>query len=553
MTDKPAAPPGAGKRKPRKEMNPAAGMPTLRNRRTDEMRTDSARLQGNLADVQQASTSDQAALLQQANEQLVLAALHAETIAEEAVSHLDELARSSQHDVLTDTPNRALMLDRLENAVALARRHRTRVAVLFLDLDEFKQINDTLGHAVGDAVVQLVARRLESVVRQSDTVSRHGGDEFLVLMAEISQPSDAALIAEKILSALAAPSRIANHLICLSASLGIALFPEDGDDAAALITRADAAMYSCKKQGGGNFQFYSEAPFRALALPRPQGQVRDALSTAGQNSARRTLRDANEQLLLATLSAQEREEQTAQKHERQVQCMAIVADELRNPSMPIRKAAELLKHVRGKGVLDEVRDLIVRQVTHMSRLAEELLDSARVSPGKLRMTMSTVDIVCVLNTAAAACHPAMAAKHQRLTTRLPSSPLNISGDPVRLAQIFCNLLDNASKYTQDGGEIILAGNASRDAVVITVSDNGIGISQARLTSIFDLFGQEEHPSPNGRSGPGIGLAVVRDLVEAHGGAIVARSPGENRGSKFIVTLPIRYGGKRLAKSQSRAA
>lgn len=162
-----------------------------------------------------AGAGGHATVLQEANEQLVLAALHAETIAEEAVSHLDKLARSSQHDALTDTPNRALMLDRLENAIALARRHRTRIAVLFLDLDEFKQINDTLGHAAGDAVVQLVARRLESVVRHSDTVSRHGGDEFLVLMAEISQPSDAALISEKILAALAAPSRIDNHLICV--------------------------------------------------------------------------------------------------------------------------------------------------------------------------------------------------------------------------------------------------------------------------------------------------------------------------------------------------
>jgi len=465
----------------------------------------------------------------------VLAALHAETIAEEAVSHLDKLTRSSQHDALTDTPNRALMLDRLENAIALARRHRTRIAVLFLDLDEFKQINDTLGHAVGDAVVQLVARRLESVVRHSDTVSRHGGDEFLVLMTEISQPSDAALIAEKILAALAAPTQIDNHLISLSASLGIALFPEDGDDAATLITRADAAMYSCKNRGGSNFQFYSEATFRALTLPRPPVQARDEPSTAGEHSATRTLRNANEQLVLAALTAQEREEQIARRHEQQVKFMAIVADELRNPLMPIRTAAGLLKRVRSKGLMEKVQDLIESQVTHMSRLVEELLESARVSTGKLRMTTSTVDVVDVLGSAVAACRPAMAAKHQRLTIRIPSSPLNIPGDPVRLAQIFCNLLDNASKYTQDGGEITLEGEASSDAVVITVSDNGIGISPARLASIFDLFAQEKPPTIRA-GGLGIGLAVVRALVEAHGGAIVAHSLGENRGSKFIVSL-----------------
>jgi len=470
---------------------------------------------------------------------LVLAALHAETIAEQAVSHLNQLVRSSQHDALTDTPNRALMLDRLENAIAFARRHRTRIAVLFLDLDQFKQINDTYGHAVGDAVVQLVARRLESVVRHSDTVSRHSGDEFLVLMAEITQPSDAALIAEKILSALAAPSRVDDHLISLSASIGIALFPEHGDDAATLITRADAAMYSCKQHGGDNFQFYSEAIFRARSLPRPRGEARDELSTTEQHSAMKTLRDANEQLVLAALTAQELQEQTAQKHARQVKFMAMVAHELRNPLTPIRTAAGLLKGVHTEDLMADLQALLESQVAHMSRLVEDLLDSARVATGTFRVEMSTVDLVDVLRRSVQACRPAIAARHQRLTMRLPPSPLNIDGDSLRLAQIFCNLLDNASKYTPDGGEIALASELSNDAVVITVSDNGIGISPPGLASIFDLFMQGERPPTISRGGLGIGLAVVRDLVEAHGGAIVARSPGENLGSEFIVTLPIR--------------
>jgi diguanylate cyclase len=110
---------------------------------------------------------------------------------------------------------------------------------------------------------------------------------------------------------------------------------------------------------------------------------------------------------------------------------------------------------------------------------------------------------------------------------------------VRLGQIFCNLLDNASKYTPEGGEIALVGKASSNAVVITVSDNGIGIAQGRLARIFDLFGQDERPLATRGGGLGIGLAVVRDLVEAHGGAIVAHSTGKNLGSEFIVTLPIK--------------
>lgn len=128
---------------------------------------------------------------------------------------------------------------------------------LFVDLDKLKQVNDKLGHASGDAVVQMAARRIASVVRDSDTVSRHGGDEFLVLLTEISQPSDATLIATKMLAALAAPNCLAGQELRLSASIGITVYPEDGEEAATLISRADAAMYCCKRGGGGGFALYA--------------------------------------------------------------------------------------------------------------------------------------------------------------------------------------------------------------------------------------------------------------------------------------------------------
>src|ERR1700692_877965 len=183
----------------------AAHALALLNEQADEVRADIARSRRELAKVQSEFGGSRAAQLVEANEQLVLAALQAESVAEAATDHLDELARASQRDPLTDTPNRALMLDRLENAIALARRHVTRLAVLFLDLDQFKHINDTFGHAVGDEVLQLVARRLESVVRASDTVSRHGGDEFLVLVGEVSRVGDAAVIAGEILAVFNVP------------------------------------------------------------------------------------------------------------------------------------------------------------------------------------------------------------------------------------------------------------------------------------------------------------------------------------------------------------
>lgn len=222
----------------------------------DRLRAEVAELRRALAQAKQEFSDTRAGQLLQANEQLVIAALRAETFAETAVNSLDELSRSSQLDVLTGTPNRALMMDRLHKALALARRNKARVAVLFLDLDAFKQINDELGHAAGDEVLNVVARRLESVVRDADTVSRQGGDEFLVLLSEISHAADAELIAGKILCALAQPMQVRGKVLRIAASVGIAVYPEHGEAATTLIERADAAMYRAKRRGRGCFEFH---------------------------------------------------------------------------------------------------------------------------------------------------------------------------------------------------------------------------------------------------------------------------------------------------------
>ncbi len=227
------------------------------NKQADRVRTELGHLREDLAQARRDFSDAGGSQLREANGHLVIAALQAEATAETATRDLGDLARSSQRDALTDTPNRALMLDRMERAIAMARRRQSCIAVVFLDLDRFKQINDTLGHTIGDRVLQLVARRLESVVRDSDTVSRHGGDEFLLLLTGISRSADAALIADKIIAVLAAPSRVGEHVLHLSASIGVAVYPEDGQDAETLIDRADAAMYRSKKNGIGSFEFHS--------------------------------------------------------------------------------------------------------------------------------------------------------------------------------------------------------------------------------------------------------------------------------------------------------
>jgi diguanylate cyclase (GGDEF)-like protein len=192
----------------------------------------------------------------EANAQLVVSALHSDAVAETAVNELEELARTSQNDGLTGTPNRALMRDRMEQAIATAHRRGTGTAVIFVDLDHFKEVNDTMGHTVGDEVLTMVARRLETAVRETDTVSRHGGDEFLVLLPEIAHPAHAAIIANKILASLDAPCQIGKNTLQVAVSLGIAFCPKDAHDADTLICLADAAMYQSKNAGGGRFAFY---------------------------------------------------------------------------------------------------------------------------------------------------------------------------------------------------------------------------------------------------------------------------------------------------------
>lgn len=181
--------------------------------------------------------------------------------AEERVRHL------AQYDFLTDLPNRALFADRLKQAIGAAQRDGSRLALMFIDLDHFKTINDSLGHNVGDMLLREVAQRLASVIRVSDTVSRQGGDEFLVLTPGIDSPTDAAYIARKLTESIAEPFHLEGHKLVVTPSIGIALFPDDGSDMGNLIRNADAAMYHAKQHGRNAYQFFT-ADMNARAMER---------------------------------------------------------------------------------------------------------------------------------------------------------------------------------------------------------------------------------------------------------------------------------------------
>ena len=168
-----------------------------------------------------------------------------------------KMEHSAQHDFLTKLPNRMLLNDRIAQAIALAGRHHTQLAVLFLDLDNFKNINDSLGHATGDKLLQSVSKRLQKCVRDSDTVSRQGGDEFVILLAETKNNEDAALTAQKILGELQALHDIDKTQLHITTSIGISVYPADGTDAESLLKSADTAMYSAKEKGRNNYQFFT--------------------------------------------------------------------------------------------------------------------------------------------------------------------------------------------------------------------------------------------------------------------------------------------------------
>ncbi len=189
-----------------------------------------------------------------------------------------EMTHSFEHDFLTGLPNRALLNDRISQAITMAPRHQKQLAVLFLDLDGFKHINDSLGHPVGDMLLQSIAKRLVGCVRASDTVSRQGGDEFVVLLSEAEQWENAAIVAARMLIAVAETHFIDNHDLHVTTSIGVSVYPDDGEDAETLIKNADTAMYQAKENGRQSYQFFKPAMnVRAVERQSTEESLRLAL------------------------------------------------------------------------------------------------------------------------------------------------------------------------------------------------------------------------------------------------------------------------------------
>jgi signal transduction histidine kinase len=253
----------------------------------------------------------------------------------------------------------------------------------------------------------------------------------------------------------------------------------------------------------------------ALQARRRQYQVRDHL--AERSRIEEALREAGR---------------------RKDEFLAMLGHELRNPLAPVRNALHILRAQRPDDpVVEEMGGLMERQVAHLVRLVDDLLDVSRIARGKIELRKQPVDLAAVVGRAVEASRPFLDGRRHRLEVALPAEPVVLEADPDRLAQVLSNLLHNAAKYTPPGGHVRLSAERQADAVEIRVRDNGIGIRPEMLAGIFEMFAQADRVPGRLAEGLGLGLSLVKSLVEMHGGSVAAHSDGPGRGSEFVVRLP----------------
>ncbi len=222
--------------------------------------------------------------------------------------------------------------------------------------------------------------------------------------------------------------------------------------------------------------------------------------------------------------------------------LATLAHELRNPLAPIRTGLQLLRQIDGReSHAPRVQEIMERQVDHIVRLVDDLMEVSRIRSGKIELKMEQVEVAEIISRAIESSRPFLEASRLSLIVRTPEQPLHVEGDPVRLTQVICNLLNNAAKYTEAGGRVEIEAQDAGGEAVVSVTDTGVGIPPDMLPHIFELFAQVDRTRDHAQGGLGIGLALVRSLVAMHGGEATAESAGPGQGSRFVLRLPLSRG------------
>jgi len=311
----------------------------------------------------------------------------------------------------------------------------------------------------------------------------------------------------------------------LDAELGCALAPvaEDGQLIIDLETERAIETYSCAEPQSG---------------PPLKVEVgRNGLTFARARLIGSVVRDVTRHNW--PLQARLRVEQLDAANRRKDEFLAMLAHELRSPLSSIHYAVHLLgRHIGEAPAQQRMQAVIERQLHRMTQLVDELLDVSRITSGRLHLQRERLDLRDVLSRAIETLESDLLERHHRLSIELPASPVWLEGDACRLEQVFVNLLANASRYTDAGGELAVWVHTKESQAVVRVRDSGIGIAPEALPHIFDLFEQAHEADPRSKAGLGVGLAVVRNIVELHGGSVTAASAGSGQGSEFTVRLPV---------------
>lgn len=476
------------------------------------------------------------------SEMLAVSALHAQTARDEAVDALSRSSRPFELDALTGLPNRVLFRDRFSQALAHAKRRGGRVALLFVDLNGFKAINDTFGHAIGDELIRHVARCLSASGRDVDTVCRHGGDEFLVLLSDITSYGNAATYAEKALALLSEPVRVGEEVMRVGASVGISVYPDDGDDQETLIRQADTAMYQAKRTHS-NYVFASPSRMQptpeASRLQHASTNPERLLETA-LNDARRTVADltaVNERLVRAVSQIDNQRQVAESSARQQADLLNVVAHELRNSLSPLQSVTHMLAMVGADvSLMPRIEMILRRQVDHITRLLTDLLEVSRLNHGRLSIEAQRVDFVSLAAEVAASVRDVVEGRNQSLISSLTMESGFVTGDRARLWHLLEILLGSASQMSPDGhvlhlglkldGEhlrLVLAAASELTRSVDFVDECGALTDVSSIVPIGD--------------GTGLSLLVVSELARSHGGTLRARQGNGTSGWTFCLSLP----------------
>jgi len=400
--------------------------------------------------------------------------------------------RLARQDPLTGVANRRGVDERLAQEWDRARRHNRPLSIVMLDVDNLKVVNDTEGHAAGDALLRKVALALMSCVRGTDLVGRSGGDEFVIVCPETDEAA-AAIIVGKVTGTVPA-----------SISAGAATLAP-GQSVEDLLLAADGALYGAKAASSRGH------------LPRPRS-ARPADPLADKDGTREELR--------AALKAKS-------------DFMSLAAHELRGPITVVRGYLSLVGSEGFSRIQENGRNPIVlmeAKLATMERLTQQLLEVARLEDGHLPLDGRPIDLRQVVRTAldgtAAAAQPA-----HRLEVSLPDDEIPVHGDEERLVMIVANLVSNAMKYSPDGGPVECRAEVDNDRARVIVTDEGLGISEADRGHLFRPFVRLGENGGRSISGHGLGLYLSRELARRHGGDLTVLDAGE-RATTFILDLPL---------------